>query len=154
MMARCALETGPRGRAAPPVSAMRQSLIRLLLAAVLWAPVALARDNIEASPYGMVLSDLLLSFHADEVPCEDGTVEAPEVCFFVSSVGASYLAERLTALVDAYAPAGLSHGEWRAANGVWAVALAFRNAGYGHLEVYLAETLGAGVRGLVRLVNR
>jgi hypothetical protein len=132
---------------------MRRILTTTLLLGLLAWP-AVARDNVEASPYGMVVSDLLLSFHADEVPCEDGSVEAPEVCFMVTSVGASYLAERLTVLVESYAPAGLSQGEWRAANGVWAVSLAFRNDSYGRLDVYLAETLGSGVRGMVRLVQR
>ncbi len=133
---------------------MKRIFLSAILAATLWAPGALARNDIEASPYGMVVSDLLLAFHADEVPCEDGANESLEVCFTVSSVGVSYLGERLTALVDSFEPAGLSQGEWRAANGVWSVALVFRNEAYGRLEVYLAETMGTGVRGLVRLVTR
>lgn len=133
---------------------MSRTLVTILLLGLLTAAPVLARDNVEASPYGMVVSDLLMSFHANEVPCEDGAVEDPEVCFMVTSVGASYLAERLTTLVESYAPAGLSQGEWRAANGVWAVSLAFRNDSYGRLDVYLAETLGSGVRGMVRLVQR
>jgi len=146
---RCAIAGG----AAAGINSMNKIFSCVLLVAVLLAPSVSARDNIEASPYGMVLSDLLLSFHANEVPCEDGGREAPEVCFQVDSVGVAYLAERLTALVESYAPAGLAHGEWRAANGVWAVALEFKHDAFGRLEVYLAEGMGSWVRGLVRLVG-
>lgn len=125
-----------------------------LTAVLLLVPVGAARDSIEAGPFGMVLSDLLTVFHAEEVPCEDGANEAPEVCFIATSVGASYLAERLSELVDGYHSAGLRGGSWRSANGVWAVSLSFENRGYGKLEIYLAEAPDNCVRGLIRLTTQ
>lgn len=142
------------GNGGPQGVVMKKILLAIILAVTLWTPGALASSDIEASPFGMVVGDLLVAFHADEVPCEDGANDSLELCFSAASVGVSYLAERLTELVDSYEPAGLSQGEWRAANGVWAVTLVFHNQAYGRLEVYLAETMGAGVRGLARLVTR
>lgn len=133
---------------------MRKLVLVISLALAFGGAGALARERIDTGPYGMVLDDLLSAFHAVETVCEDGSTEASEVCFAVASVGVSYLAELVTALVEAYAPAGLSQGAWRSGNGVWAVSLTFRKDGYGHLELYLTETLGSGVRGLVRLVQR
>lgn len=132
---------------------MPRSLI-VLLSLFLLAPWALGEGDVEAGPYGMVLSDMLLTFHADEIPCEGGATDLVEVCFEVDSVGVAYLAERLSALVESYAPAGLAHGDWRAANGVWAITLEFKHDSFGRLELYLAESMGAGVRGLARLVVR
>ena len=125
----------------------------LLTAAIMLTPLAAARDSIEASPFGMVLADVLTTFHASEVPCDDGANEAPEVCFVAVSVGASYLAERLSELVIGYGSTGLHGGSWRSANGVWAVSLSFENRSYGKLEIYLAEAPDNCVRGLVRLVS-
>lgn len=102
----------------------------------------------------MVLADLMLTFHATEVACEDGMSESNAVCFQAKSVGVAYLAERLTSVVESYAAAGLSHRDWRAANGVWTVTLEFKHESFGRLEVYLAESMNVGVRGLVRLVPR
>ncbi len=133
---------------------MRRFITVLLSLVLLQAPLVLAEGDIVAGPYGMVVSDILLSFHADEVPCEGGATDLPEICFKVDSVGVAYLAERLSALVESYTAAGLEHGDWRAANGVWAITLEFRHDAFGRLELYLAESMGAGVRGLARLVIR
>ncbi len=139
----------------PNAVIMLRALLPTLLAAVLLlTPVSFARDSIEAGPFGMVLADLLTIFHAQEVPCDDGATEAPEVCFVAMSVGASYLAERLGELVAGYGSAGLRDGSWRSANGVWAVSLSFENRSYGELKIYLAEAPDNCVRGLVRLVIR
>lgn len=133
---------------------MLRILLRYLLFAVLLlTSVSSARDTIEAGPFGMVLGDILATFHANEAPCDDGANGAPEVCFIAASVGASYLAERLSELVSGYGSAGLRGSSWRSANGVWAVSLSFENRSYGKLEIYLAEAPNNCVRGLVRLVS-
>lgn len=132
---------------------MKRLLTCILLSAVcLIAPAAAARDTIEASPYGMILDDLLGAFYADVVPCDDGSTGNAEVCFRAETVGASYLAERLTEVVAGYGSAGLRSDGWRSANGVWTVNLAFVNERHGRLEVYLAEAPDNCVRGVVRLV--
>ncbi|MFO7546256.1 MAG: hypothetical protein R6W77_12265 [Trueperaceae bacterium] len=113
------------------------------------ASVSHARDGIDASPFAPVVADLLSAFFATETAC-DGLAEIDELCFFVSPAGASYLAQQLERVVQEHRPAGLSLGEWRAANGVWAVELEFGDARRGSLEVYLAEVTDATVRGVMR----
>jgi hypothetical protein len=125
----------------------------LLFAACSLAPVGLARETIEASQYGTVLEDLLAAFYAAGVPCEGAATATAEVCFRAEAVSASYLAERLDELLDTYGSAGLSSGEWRAANGVWNVTLAYPNSSYGYLDLYLAEAPDNCVNGIVRLVS-
>jgi len=122
--------------------------ILLAVAALVALPVH-AGDAIDASPFATVVSDLLVAFHASETPCEDVS-EADEVCFVVAAAGASYLAERLEEVAAGYDQAGLAIGEWRAANGVWAVRLTFGDARKGVIEVYLAEVRDAAVRGVIR----
>lgn len=125
----------------------------LLVAACALAPATFARDTLHASAYGLVLDDLLVAFYADIVPCDDGANGVPEICFLTETVGAAFLAERLSDVVSDYRSAGLSSGGWRSANGVWTVTLSFANYPYGLLEVYLAETPDNCVKGLVRLVK-
>lgn len=126
----------------------------LLLCALLFlGAVATARDSIEASPYGNVFTDLIAAFHAERVPCEGVATGVAEVCFRAETVSASYLAEKLTEIVNAYDSVGLSSGGWRSANGVWTVALALPNNKFGQLEIYLAEVPENLVKGVVRLVS-
>lgn len=132
---------------------MRRLLLLLLTSACLLPISAFARETIEASPYGIVLEDLLGAFHAVDVPCEGVPTGLAEACFRSDAVGASYLAERLTEIVADHASTGLSTGAWRSANGVWTVTLSFPNESYGHLEVYLAEAQDNCVNGMVRLVT-
>ncbi len=133
---------------------MNRTLLTLILCGLLqFAPAALARDTIEASPYANVLSDLLEAFHAEDSPCEGGAGGTAEACFHAHLVSASYLAERLTEIVESYEGVGLRSGGWRSANGVWTVALSFPNSSYGHLELYLAEGQDKLVKGMFRLVD-
>jgi len=122
-----------------------------VLVALLFAshPIT-ARDSLMASPYGSVVADLLRAFHATEDPCL-GPVDVSDVCFTVHPATVGGLAEILENVVAGYRSAGLSGGEWRAANGVWAVELLFGDGGYGRLEVYLTELQRAEVRGKVVL---
>ncbi len=133
---------------------MTRTLLNLLIcAAFVFAPAGLARDTVSASAYGMLLEDLLEAFYAEIVPCDDGANGVAEVCFLSDTASASYLAERLGEVAESYDYAGLRSGGWRAANGVWTVRLSFPNDLYGQLEVFLAETQDARVKGLVRLVK-
>ena len=109
-----------------------------------------AKDNLLASPYGSVVADLLFAFHATELPCL-GPVDLSDVCFTVDPATAGGLAEILEQVVSGYGSAGLRGGEWRAANGVWAVDLVFGTGVYGTLEVYLTELQRAAVQGKVLL---
>ena len=93
------------------------------------------------------------AFHARQVPCEGVATTEAEVCFEAHAVGASYLAERLEELIETYHPIGLANGGWRSANGVWTVSLKLPNSSYGQLHIYLAETSGSMVKGVVRLVE-
>ena len=132
---------------------MNRPLFTLLLCCLLHlAPVGLARDSIEVSPFGNVFTDLLEAFHADGTPCEGATTDMDEVCFRSHAVSVSYLAERLTEIVEGYDALGLKSGGWRSANGVWTVSLAFPNSSHGLLEVYLAEAPDNLVKGVIRLV--
>ncbi len=133
---------------------MNRTLLSLLLCCLLqFAPGALARDTIEASPYANVFEDLLVAFHAEDSPCEGGAGGMAEACFKAHLVSASYLAERLTEIVESYESVGLKSGGWRSANGVWTVALTFPNSSYGQLEIYLAEGQDKLVKGMFRLVD-
>ncbi len=133
---------------------MKSAALSLLLCtACVLAPLASARDNIEVTPFGPILVDLLKAFHAKGVPCEGVATQSAEVCFESQAVGASYLAERLQELIASYEAIGLSNGDWRSANGVWTVSLKLPNSSYGQLEVYLAEAPGNLVKGVVRLVE-
>jgi len=133
---------------------MNRTVLTLLLTGLLALPfVGFARDGIEASPYGNVFTDLMDAFHAEGTPCEGATTGMSEVCFKALAVSASYLAERLTEIVDGYEGVGLRSGGWRSANGVWTVALALPNSSYGQLEIYLAEVSDNQVRGVIRLVT-
>lgn len=122
----------------------------MLLAVVIAAGMAGAKDNLLASPYGSVVADLLFAFHATELPCL-GPVDLSDVCFTVDPATAGGLAEILEQVVSGYGSAGLRGGEWRAANGVWAVDLVFGTGVYGTLEVYLTELQRAAVQGKVLL---
>lgn len=117
----------------------------LVLALAYLAPVE-AKDDLLASPYGPVVADLLFAFHATELQCL-GPVDVSDVCFKVDPATAGGLAEVLEAVVAGYRSAGLRGGEWRAANGVWAVDLVFGEGVYGTLEVYLTEKHRATVEG-------
>ena len=132
---------------------LRTSLTLILCGILLLAPAGLARDSIEASPYGNVFADLLEAFYAVGAPCEGATAAMAEVCFSSVAVSASYLAERLTEIVEGYNALGLKSAGWRSANGVWTVSLAFPNSSYGQLEVYLAEAPDSQVKGVIRLVT-
>lgn len=125
----------------------------LLTAAACLAPFGVARETIEASQYGMFLEDLLTAFYATGVPCEGVATSTAEVCFRSDVVGAGFLAERLDQLLGTYGPVGLTSGNWRSANGVWNVTLAFPNSSYGYLDLYLAEAPDNCVNGIVRLVT-
>lgn len=131
---------------------IRTLLTSLFCALLLVAPAAFARDSIEASPYGNLFTDLLEAFHAVGAPCEGVATEAAEVCFRSQAVSASYLAERLSEIVQGYDSVGLQSGGWRAANGVWTVSLALPNRAYGYLEIFLAEATDNVVNGVIRLV--
>src|SRR5690606_5511669 len=122
----------------------------MLLAVVIAGALAGAKDNLLASPYGSVVADLLFAFHATELPCL-GPVDLSDVCFTVDPATAGGLAEILEQVVSGYGSAGLRGGEWRAANGVWAVDLVFGTGVYGTLEVYLTELQRAAVQGKVLL---
>ena len=122
----------------------------MLLAVVIAGALAGAKDNLLASPYGSVVADLLFAFHATELPCL-GPVDLSDVCFTVDPATAGGLAEILEQVVSGYGSAGLRGGEWRAANGVWAVDLVFGIGVYGTLEVYLTELQRAAVQGKVLL---
>lgn len=129
--------------------------IVLARAAAVWvllfaAYPATAKDNLLASPYGSVVADLLLAFQAAEVPCL-GPIDISDVCFTVDPATAGGLAEILENVAAGYASAGLRGGEWRAANGVWALELLFGDGVYGTLEVYLTELQRAQVHGKVVL---
>lgn len=133
---------------------MNRTVTTLLLSFLLALPsLGFARDSIEASPYGNVFADLLGAFHAEGTPCEGATTATSEMCFRSLAVSASYLAERLTEIVEGYEGVGLRSGGWRSANGVWTVSLAFPNSSYGQLEIYLAEVQDNQVRGVIRLVS-
>lgn len=131
---------------------MRRWLVSLLVVgAALCAPRSTeAKDNILASAYGPVVIDLLFTFFATEVPCL-GPVDMSDVCFTVEPATAGALAEALEVVVNGYRSAGLQTGEWRAANGVWAVELRFGDGLYGHVEIYLTETKRAEVSGKIVL---
>jgi hypothetical protein len=131
----------------------RTNRILLLCALLSLGAFAAARDSIEASPYGNVFADLIAAFHAERVPCEGVATGIAEVCFRAETVSASYLAERLSEIVNAYDSVGLSSGGWRSANGVWTVALTLPNDRFGQLEIYLAEVPENLVKGVVRLVS-
>lgn len=135
---------------------MRRRLLQRVLAAcaalVVTASTA-AKDSILASAYGPVVNDLLFAFHATEEPCV-GAVDMSDLCFSVTPATAGALAESLELVVAGYGSAGLQRGEWRAANGVWAVELVFGGGAYGTVEVYLTETELATVRGKVILRTR
>lgn len=123
----------------------------VVVAATVCAPrSAEAKDNILASAYAPVVNDLLFAFFATEVPCL-GPVDMSDVCFTVEPATAGALAEALEVVVNGYHSAGLHTGEWRAANGVWAVELRFGDGAYGHIEVYLTETKRAEVYGKIVL---
>ena len=109
-----------------------------------------AKDNLMASPYGSVVADLMFAFHAVEVPCL-GPVDMSDVCFTVDPATAGGLAEIIESIVAGYRSAGLRAGEWRAANGVWAVELVFGDGVYGGLEVFLTERQRAEVSGKIVL---
>ena len=131
---------------------MKIGLARIVttLALTLATLLACAKDNLLASPYGSVVVDLLAAFHAREVPCL-GPVDMSDVCFTVDPATAGGLAEILESVVADYESAVLRSGEWRAANGVWAVALVFGDGVYGTLEVYLTESQRAEIQGKVLL---
>lgn len=135
------------------LTAMKTGLARRLVACALlltgWMQVG-AKDDLLASPYGPVVADLLFAFHAKEQHCL-GPVDVSDVCFKVDPATAGGLAEVLEAVVEGYRPAGLRSGEWRAANGVWAVDLVFGEGVYGTLEVYLTEKNRAAIEGKVVL---
>lgn len=132
---------------------MTRGLLTLLSCLLLLlAPMGVARDSIEISPYGYVVSDLLAAFHAESVPCEGAVTEAAELCFEARAASASYLAERLTEIVAEYGAVGLASGGWRSGNGVWTVSLMLPNKNLGQLEVYLAEMPDNRVNGVMRLV--
>ena len=128
-----------------------RSVVRSLAATFLLTLVCVshARDGIDASPFASVVDDLIVAFFATETTC-DGLVDIDEICFVVPAAGASYLAQQIERVVDDHGPTGLSAGEWRAANGVWAIELSFGDVRKGTLEVYLAEVTDAVVRGVMR----
>lgn len=128
-------------------------VLTVLTALAFTACPAAAKDNLLASPYGSVVADLLFAFHATEVPCL-GPVDISDVCFTADPATAGALAEILEKVVAGYSSAGLRGGEWRAANGVWAVNLIFGDGVYGTLEVYLTELQRAEVHGKVVLRTR
>jgi hypothetical protein len=128
-------------------------ILTVLAALSLAALPAAGKDNLLASPYGPVVVDLLFAFHATEVPCL-GPVDISDVCFTANPATAGALAEVLETVVAGYGSAGLRGGEWRAANGVWAVDLVFGDGVYGALEVYLTEVQRAEVHGKVVLRSR
>lgn len=133
---------------------MKIGIATLLLSGVLLlTPMTHARDSIDATPFGPVLTDLMAAFHAQSVPCEGVATTEAEVCFESRAVGASYLAERLVEILEAYESIGLTNGGWRSANGVWTVSLKLPNNSFGRLEIYLAETTSSMVKGVVRLVE-
>src|SRR5690606_9077855 len=92
----------PEGRGASPVTMNRTLACLLLVAACALAPATFARDTLHASAYGLVLDDLLGAFYADIVPCDDGANGVPEICFLTETVGAAFLAERLSDVVSDY----------------------------------------------------
>ncbi len=124
---------------------MSRLLITLLLVAL--GAFSSAKDSLMASAYAPVVSDLLAAFHAEEAICSLTTYQH-DVCFVVSPAGASGLAEVLTDVAADYAAAELRLGEWRAANGVWAVELTFGSGAYGSVELYLTEVEQGAVRGV------
>ncbi len=99
-----------------------------------------------ASPYGPVLIDLLAAFQAVETPCPSASVQH-DLCFDATPAGATQLAEALSEVVGGYATAGLGVGDWRAANGVWAVSLSFGGGALGWVDLYLTEAGLGTVRG-------
>lgn len=122
----------------------------LILASVIGP--ALARDRLFVTPYGAVASDVLAAFDAEIVPCV-GAIASSDVCFVVAVAAPTALAARLEGVIEAYRPAGLTAGAWRAANGVWSLTLRFGSGRYGELEVYLSETGSSSVRGALVFVG-
>src|SRR5690606_35408747 len=104
------------------MKSVRRILVVLVATILPLTSVSFARDGIDASPFAPVVADLLTAFFATETTC-DGLADIDELCFVVPAAGASYLAQQLERVVLEHRPAGLSLGEWRAANGVWAVEL-------------------------------
>lgn len=135
---------GPRDQARRARRSLGVALCLLLLS------LATARDNLFASAYGPLAHDLLDAFHARETQCH-AAIEVPDVCFEVRAAGAGPLAETLADVVEDYRSAGLRMGEWRAANGVWAVELRFGAGAHGSVEVYLTESGRGDVRGMLVL---
>ena len=116
----------------------------VMLAAALG--VASAKDSLMASAYAPVVRDLMEAFGAVETLCPLATFQH-DVCFEASPAGASQLAEQLAEVVSGYEPADLRVGDWRSANGVWAVTLRFGSGAYGAIDLYLAEVGPGAVRG-------
>lgn len=112
--------------------------------------VGWAREGLFASAYGPLARDLLRAFHAEETSCL-AAIDVPDVCFEVGAAGAGQLAEVLAEVVEEYRPAGLTTGDWRASNGVWAVELWFGEGAYGSVEVFLTEIGRGQVRGMLVL---
>lgn len=125
----------------------------LLSACLLLVPLAGARDALEASPYGLILDDLLQTIYATSIPCGDEATGYAYICFLSKAVGVEHLRDRISGLVAEYEAAGFAMGEWESANGVWATALDFGNEKFGALEIYLAEVPGNNVKGLARLTS-
>lgn len=131
---------------------MRRLKIVILMVALLLAPAALSRDRLLASRYGPLASDVITAFGAAIEPCI-GAIDASEICFVVHVAGPTYLATALERVVDEYRQAGLTTSDWQAANGVWKLSVWYTDSGSGELQVFLTETGGSLVRGVLVFVG-
>ncbi|MBW6454377.1 MAG: hypothetical protein K0A98_00695 [Trueperaceae bacterium] len=104
--------------------------------------------SLAGTPYGAIVDDLLLRFHAQERACR--VAQAPaEACFVVDPGRAALLAEAVEAFLAEHAGA-VVRGPWSSANGTHRVALSLPDAGWGVLELWLVEVAGHRIEGRFR----
>lgn len=131
---------------------LRRLLTSIAILALLVCPAGWARERLLASPYGPLANDVLSAFGAEVVPCV-GAIDAAEVCFVVHVAGPTYLATELETVLEEYRQAGLAASAWQAANGVWKLSVWFMDGSSGELQVFLSETTGSSVRGVLVFIG-